>query len=160
MTRRIRVVAGRKTSCGWTCEECGFDLQPETAAKQMVDKMLELAPTVSAIIDRFVEVAPLLKDASPDARTAFLDSFACQFYACVNGTTVVDLWHAEERIHYPILMSFSRPFDQVVRDLQGELHDATVRALPRSSVLLAPLALESLTTPAVGINPHNGIVYA
>jgi L-rhamnose mutarotase len=155
--RNIRAIAEELSS---RLQACGFDIQPETAAKQMVDKMLELAPTVSAIIDRFVEVAPLLKDASPDARTAFLDSFACQFYACVNGTTVVDLWHAEERIHYPILMSFSRPFDQVVRDLQGELHDATVRALPRSSVLLAPLALESLTTPAVGINPHNGIVYA
>jgi hypothetical protein len=39
-------------------EACGFDVQPETSAKQMLDMMVELEPSFRAITDRFVEVVP------------------------------------------------------------------------------------------------------
>ena len=105
---------------------CGFDVQNEKVT-QMLGKMVELAPTFGAINDAFVEVAPSLKDASPNACEAFLESYVCHFVACVRDTTVEDLlWADEDSPHYPKLTSLSRPFDQVVRDLKAEVNGSAM----------------------------------
>lgn len=91
-------------------DACGFDVQYETVT-QMLGKMVELAPSFGAINDTFVEVAPSLKDASSSARELLLDSYACQFYACVHDTTVEDLlWAEEDDPYYAKFTSLSRPF--------------------------------------------------